>query len=64
LAAGIHPDPLRELIVLLRPPSWTKGWGLPEKGEGKREQVGNREGNGEGKGIRDREGEWGGGGIV
>jgi len=50
--------------VLLRPPSWTKGWGLPEKGEGKREQVGNREGNGEGKGIRDREGEWGGGGIV
>jgi len=35
VGCGFAPDPLRELTVLLRPPSWFRGWG--PQGKGRRE---------------------------
>jgi len=35
LAAGLRPDPLRELITLPRPPSWIKGEGREGEGTGR-----------------------------
>ena len=54
LAAGLHPDPLRELTALPRPPSWIlwKGLGRGRKGirtgEGREMEKGRKGGEGRG----------------